>query len=82
LLTDLLAVIVSLIVSSAISANTAKKIKNLKKLNRSKLKTPGFKFEKMELKYAGKILGKKFSFAFNLSPTVVQTIYHCIVGVG
>ena len=81
LLTDLLAVIVSLIVSSAISANTAKKIKNLKKLNRSKLKTPGFKFKKMELKYAGKILGKKFSFAFNLSPTVVQTIYHCIVGV-
>ena len=82
LLSDLLAVIVSLVVSSAISANTAKKIKNLKKLNRSKLKTPGFKFKKMELKYAGKILGKKFSFAFNLSPTVVQTIYHCIVGVG
>jgi RHS repeat-associated protein len=81
LITDLLAVFVSLIVSSAINKNTANKIKNLKNLNRSKLKTPGFKVKKMELKCAGKILGQKFSFAFNLSPTIIETIYHCIVGV-
>jgi len=81
LLTDLLAVVVSIVISSAISANTAKKIKNLKKLNRSKLKTPGFKFKKLQIKTQGKILGQKITVVMNFSPTVLQMIYHCIVGV-
>ena len=71
----------SIVISSAISANTAKKIKNLKKLNRSKLKTPGFKFKKLQIKTQGKILGQKITVAMNFSPTVLQMIYHCIVGV-
>ena len=80
-LTDMLAVIVSIVISSAISADTTKKLKKLKKLNISKLKSPGFKLKKLEIKTQGKILGQKITIAMNFSPTILQIIYHCIVGV-